>query len=58
MTSTYSSGFDVDATFLERHTLAVFVALLVLTAGVALTSLDRTLFAALSDALAAVQGAA
>ena len=45
-------SFDADATFLERHALAVFAALLVLVIAAALTSIDRSLVSALSSALA------
>lgn len=45
------NAWEPDATFLERHALTVFVALVVLTAATAIASTDHGLFSALSDAI-------
>lgn len=46
-------AIDADATFLERHLAAVVVVLLVLLAGAAVTSIDRSLLTVVADALTA-----
>lgn len=47
-----SLSFDADATFVERHATTLFVVLLALIAGAALTSLDRSLLAHVANILA------